>query len=146
MAADLAQRTLELVDIPSVSRNERAILDHVAAVMPLPLVHGGDEALLYAAPHAGRPLVLLAGHVDTVPAQDNLPGRIEDGCVVGLGASDMKGGVAVMIELARWIAAERPQLAVEPAFLFFTREELPLEESPLPDVFAAAPLVREAGL
>ena len=41
---------------------------------------------------AGRPLVVLAGHYDTVPAQENFPGRIEDGAVVGLGASDMKGG------------------------------------------------------
>src|SRR5207237_1397235 len=50
------------------------------------------------------------------------------------------------IELARWAARERPALAVDLAFLFFGREELPLEESPLPAIFAAAPLVREAGL
>ena len=99
------------------------------------------EVLLY-----GDGPVVLAGHLDTVPAQGNIPGRIEAGAVRGLGASDMKGGVAVMIELARWIAEERPELAFDPAFLFFAREELALEESPLPEVFAAAPLVRESAL
>ena len=66
---------------------------------PLPLVHDDGESLLYAK-RGGKPLVLLAGHTDTVPAQGNLPGRIEDGAVHGLGATDMKGGLAVMIELA----------------------------------------------
>ena len=49
------------------------------------------RSLLYAK-RAGKPLVLLAGHIDTVPAQGNLPGRIEDGGCIGLGATDMKGG------------------------------------------------------
>ena len=50
----------------------------------------------------------------------------------GLGAADMKAGLAVMIELARWVAAEQPALAVDLAFLFFPREELPAVESALP--------------
>jgi succinyl-diaminopimelate desuccinylase len=145
MPPALAQRTLELVDIPSVSRDEGAALAYVAAEVPLPLVHSTEGAQLYAPARTGKPLVLLAGHVDTVPEQGNLPGRIEDGWVVGLGASDMKGGVAVMIELARWVA-NAPELSLEPAFLFFAREELALEESPLPEVFAHAPLVHEAEL
>jgi succinyl-diaminopimelate desuccinylase len=145
MGIDLPARTLELVDIPSPSRDEERILAHLRHEVSLPLTYGTDEALLFATPRTGRPLVLLAGHVDTVPAQGNLPGAIDDGCVIGLGASDMKGGVAVMVELAGWAGAA-DALACDLAFLFFVREELPAEESALPRVFAEAPLVLESDL
>jgi succinyl-diaminopimelate desuccinylase len=141
----LAQRTLDLVNIPSESRDEAALLAHVTGAVSLPLTYSTDEALLFSTRRTGRPLVLLAGHLDTVPAQDNLPGRIDDGWVVGLGASDMKGGDAVMIELANWAAGE-PALAYDLAFLFFVREELPGPESALPRVFAEAPFVLESEL
>jgi succinyl-diaminopimelate desuccinylase len=146
MAQILGRRTLELIDIPSVSRAEAELRDHVSEMVPLRSVYATDEALLFATERTDRPLVLLAGHLDTVPPQDNLPGRIEDGWVVGLGASDMKGGLAVMVELARWVANERPPLGCDLAFLFFVREELPGEESALPRVFAEAPHVLDADL
>jgi succinyl-diaminopimelate desuccinylase len=146
---DLAARTLELVDIPSESRDEAAITEHVAGLVPtgsLELVDGEDGCLLYLPrTREGRPLALLAGHLDTVPAQGNLPGRIEDGAVVGLGATDMKGGVAVMIELARWLD-EAPPIEVELGFLFFGREELPAGESPLPGLFGRVSALTEVGL
>jgi succinyl-diaminopimelate desuccinylase len=90
-------------------------------------------------------VLLLAGHLDTVPAQGNIPGRIADGAVHGLGAADMKGGVAVMVELARWIAAERPALSVDVDFLFFPLEEVEVALSPLPELFATG-LVGDADL
>ncbi len=139
----LARRTLALVDIASPSRAEAELYAYVKAQTPLPLVHDDGESLLYAK-RAGRPLVLLAGHTDTVPAQGNLPGRIEDGAVHGLGASDMKGGLAVMVELAR-VAADA-ELAYDLGLLFFPREELGPSENPLPGLFAAAPLIDEAAL
>ena len=146
MHGTLAERALELVNIPSPSRDEAALLHYVTEAVPLPLTYATDEALLFATERTSRPLVLLAGHLDTVPPQDNLPGRIEDGWVVGLGASDMKGGLAVMIELARWAAAQADALTCDLAFLFFVREELPAEQSALPRVFAEAPLVLDSGL
>jgi succinyl-diaminopimelate desuccinylase len=134
----LSRRTLELVDLASESGGEAEIERYVADAIPREAAYRADSVLFYPPPEDG-PFVLLAGHLDTVPAQDNLPGRIEDGAVHGLGASDMKGGVAVMIELAR---SEAPHAA----FLFFGREELPAELSPLPAFFEAAPQALEAEL
>ena len=139
----LAARTLALVDLPSPSHDEELVYDYVRQSVHLPIVHDDGETLLYAK-RTGRPLVLLAGHTDTVPAQDNLPGRIEDGAVHGLGATDMKGGLAVMIELAGW--AHHTDLGYDLGLLFFPREEIGPEHNPLPALFEAAPLVDEAAL
>jgi succinyl-diaminopimelate desuccinylase len=149
-ARRLAEQTLALVDIPSVSRAESRIAEVVAGSVPrgaLAERYADGEAFFYATERRdGRPLVLLAGHLDTIPPQDNLPGRIENGWVVGLGATDMKGGLAVMLELAAWLEEARPEREVDLGLLFFTREELPVAESPLPGVFDACPELREADL
>src|SRR3954468_4896593 len=139
----LARRTLELVNIPSESGNEAQLAGYVEACVPLDTAFSDGESVVYAK-RVGKPLVLLAGHTDTVPAQANLPGRIEDGSVVGLGASDMKGGLAVMIELGRWAA--ETELAYDLALLFFPREELGPTENSLPAVFEHTGLVDEAQL
>jgi succinyl-diaminopimelate desuccinylase len=128
-ASDLAARTLELVDVPSESRHEDAAMELVRSLLPGKPLYDDGEAIVWG--DAASPIA-LAGHLDTVPAQENLPGRIAEDAVHGLGTSDMKGGVAVMLELAR---AEVPA-----RYVFFTREEVPLEESPLPAVFASGVL------
>jgi succinyl-diaminopimelate desuccinylase len=139
----LAQRTLDLVNIASESRSEAELYRYVLGAVPLEQAYSDGESVLFAK-RTGKPLVLLAGHTDTVPAQGNLPGRIEDGAVVGLGASDMKGGLAVMIELGRW--AVETELAYDLALLFFPREELGPAENPLPGVFERTGVVDEAQL
>ena len=141
----LGERTLALVSIPSVSRAEAEAMAYVRAELPLDPIWSSDDVLFATSERRpGRPLVLLAGHLDTVPTQDNLPGRIVDGAVVGLGASDMKGGLAVMLELADWTLAR--ELELDLGFLFFTREELPAEESPVPAFLDSCPEAREAEL
>jgi succinyl-diaminopimelate desuccinylase len=101
----------------------------VRSLLPGESLYDDGEAIVWGAADAP---VLLAGHVDTVPAQENIPGRISGDAVHGLGASDMKGGVAVMLELARD--------GVPGRYVFFTREEVPIGESPLPAVFASGVL------
>jgi succinyl-diaminopimelate desuccinylase len=105
VAERLARRTLELIEIPSVSGHEAAILSHLVALVGSSGLAAAEETeagllLLPARRGPEAPLVLLAGHVDTVPEPDGLHGRIEDGWVVGRGASDMKGALAVMLEVA----------------------------------------------
>src|SRR4051794_5536509 len=141
----LAERTLQLVDTPSPSGHEAACAAHVRDAVPLELRWHAGDTLLYSTGRTGRPVLLLAGHLDTVPAQGNIPGRIADGAVHGLGAADMKAGVAVMIELARWIADARPELAVDVDFLFFPLEEVDVALSPLPELFETG-LVSDADL
>jgi succinyl-diaminopimelate desuccinylase len=141
LADRLAARTLELVDVPSESRDEAALAAHVLGVLReggVDARDAGDTCVLAGATERGeRPLVLLAGHFDTVPAQGNRPGRHDGGAVHGLGAADMKGAVAVMVELA----LAGVHATVDLGYVFFGREELAVTES------ALAPLLaREAGL
>ena len=145
LARRLAERTLALVNIPSVSRDEAAAMAYVRADLPLERVWDDDDVLFAVTPRReGRELVVLAGHVDTVPPQGNLPGRIDGADVVGLGASDMKSGVAVMLELAHW--ARDAELELDLGFLLFTREELDVEESPVPGFLDGSAEIREAAL
>ncbi|MBI5157527.1 MAG: succinyl-diaminopimelate desuccinylase, partial [Acidimicrobiia bacterium] len=87
-----------LVDIPSKTGHEAVIRGAVAGRLThlAPRVVGNSVVV---GRRTGRPLIALYGHLDTVPAQGNLPARVEGGRVHGLGTSDMKSGLAVMIAL-----------------------------------------------
>ncbi len=149
MIADrLARRALELVDIPSESLEEAAVRAHLRALVPpalRPAFVAEDAALWLPERREGRPLVVLAGHYDTVPAQGNLPGRIEDGAVHGLGAADMKGGVAVALEVVRDLDGRGPG-RYDVGLLLFGKEELPASFNPLPELFAECAEVHETAL
>lgn len=126
----------ELIDIESVSKNEAAIESHIRSALPgeLETKYDEDTVLYVTTPRRdNHQLVVLAGHTDTVPVEDNLPSRLEDGIVHGRGASDMKAGLAVMLELARTVHEQPTQLPFDLGFIFFGREELPADECPLLD-------------
>jgi succinyl-diaminopimelate desuccinylase len=96
-----------LVDIPSESRHEGPLADAVEAALAqvphLTVTRHGNTVV--ARTMLGRTeRVLIGGHLDTVPEHGNLPHRIDAGLLYGLGACDMKGGVAVALSLAATIA------------------------------------------
>jgi succinyl-diaminopimelate desuccinylase len=144
LADRLADRVLEIVNVPSESRSEGALAAHVLGLLGDRARDAGDTCVLAGTTARGeRPLVLLAGHLDTVPAQDNLPGAREDGFVTGVGSADMKASLAVMVELA---LAPPGDATVDVGFVFFGREELPLTESALTPLLQREPGLREADL
>ncbi|QSR25675.1 succinyl-diaminopimelate desuccinylase [Nocardioides aromaticivorans] len=105
LSADVVTLTRQLVDIESVSRDEQAIADAVeAALRALPhleVVRRGHTVVARTAlGRASR--VVVAGHLDTVPVNDNMPSRLDEaaGILHGLGTCDMKGGDAVILRLA----------------------------------------------
>jgi succinyl-diaminopimelate desuccinylase len=149
LSEGLANTLLHLVNIESVSHHEQELTAWMLGeARRLGMrVHGhASDWLVFGPERQHHDLVVLAGHSDTVPVQGNLPGRMAGDIVYGLGASDMKASLAVMLELARCLAGGSTQLAYDVAFLVFGHEELALSDSLLPHVLAACPLVKDASL
>ena len=127
---DLLRRTAELVDIASPSLGEGPFADHVEsrlrAVPWLSVDRVGDNVV--ARTELGRAQrLVLAGHLDTVPANGNEHARIEGDTLWGLGSADMKGGLAVFLDLA--CTVEDP--TVDVTYLFYVAEEIAAEHSGL---------------
>lgn len=120
---DVASLTAALVDIESVSHHEQEIADEIeSALRALPHLHVvRDGHTVVARTDLGREeRVIVAGHLDTVPVNDNLPSRRVGEVVYGLGACDMKGGVAVALRLAQTVPTPRRDVT----YVFYEAEEV----------------------
>ncbi|MDQ4115424.1 MAG: succinyl-diaminopimelate desuccinylase [Actinomycetota bacterium] len=124
LTADPVELTAALVDVASVSGEERVLADAVEHALRtqaphLEVLRSGDAVLARTDLGLAR-RVLLAGHLDTVPIADNVPSRRVDGLLYGCGASDMKAGDAVIAHLAATVT--------EPAYdvtcVFYDCEEV----------------------
>ena len=135
LTADPVELTAALVDIPSVSGEEKTIADAVEQALRaqaghLEIVRNGEAVL--ARSNFGRGTrVVFAGHLDTVPINDNLPlhrtGSGADEVLHGCGTVDMKGGDAVMLHLAATLTAASYDLT----FVFYDCEEVAAERNGL---------------
>jgi len=119
--------TRQLCDIESVSGDEKAIADAIQDALGgaahLEILRDGD--LIIARTNLGRAKrVVIAGHIDTVPINDNVPTRYEseDGVdyLWGRGTVDMKAGVAVQLKLA----VELTDPNVDVTWLWYDHEEV----------------------
>ncbi|WP_084957427.1 succinyl-diaminopimelate desuccinylase [Thermoactinospora rubra] len=130
LSQDVRTLTAAIVDVESVSGNEKALADAVeAALRTLPhlsVARSGET--IVARTELGRPdRVLIAGHLDTVPVAGNLPSRVVGDLLYGCGASDMKAGVAVALKLAH--ALKYPSKDV--TYVFYDCEEVEAERNGL---------------
>ncbi len=143
LTQDVASLTASLVDIESVSGNEKSIADAVEAALR-PLSHldvsrHGDT--IVARTHLGlAERVAIAGHLDTVPLSDNLPSRVDADNLYGLGSCDMKGGVAIALKLASSITAPNREVT----YVFYECEEVEAVRNGLGRLAASDPELLEA--
>lgn len=147
LADSLAQRALALVRIPSVIGNERALADEVEAWARRRFaaqdVVRVSHSLAVGRRVDARPAITLVGHLDTVPENpDGTAPRVEGDRLIGLGASDMKGSLAVMMALADALPLDA--LPFNLRLVFYEREEGPYLESGLAPLFDAAPELKQA--
>jgi len=146
---DLLDLAAELVEVPSVSRHEALLADLVAARLraspALEVRRIGDNVV--AATRGAGERVVLAGHLDTVPPAGNEHARVDHGVLHGLGAADMKGGVAVMLALAGALGAEGAGGGAggrQVTFCFYAREEVARTESGLLEIADSDPEILAA--
>ena len=138
---DALSLTRQMIDIPSVSGQEGPLADAVEAALrsagfgsapALEILRDGDAVC--ARTLLGLPQrVVLAGHLDTVPIADNVPGRTEirDGVEVvwGRGSVDMLGGCAAALALAceagpLIAAGAHAALTSDVTWIFYDHEEV----------------------
>ena len=139
--ADTLTATLAwLVDIPSETGSENAIRDALSERLsghPQTVV---NKSLVVGVPAPGS--VALVGHTDTVPLQGHVGSRIEGGRLFGLGATDMKGGLAVMVHMLEGSGLDGL------VGVFYAGEEGPLSGNDLGAILDAIPELAgiEAGI
>ncbi len=138
----LDETLLWLCSIASPIGEEKQLCDAVQArlgALPLaaPIRRYGESIVVPLTRSTGGPRIALAGHLDTVRTE-NGPARIEGDRCHGAGASDMKSGLAVMIELAER-AGQRIRGGCDLTLVFYAREEGPYAENELGPVLERDP-------
>jgi succinyl-diaminopimelate desuccinylase len=135
---DLLRATADLVDIASPSLGEAPFADLVEGWLgevPWLTVERHQDNVVARTDLGRDQRLVLAGHLDTVPANDNDVARIEGDTLWGLGSADMKGGLAVFLELARTVA----EPVCDVTYVFYAAEEISAEHNGLRHLFADRP-------
>jgi succinyl-diaminopimelate desuccinylase len=140
----LLDTLIEIVNIPSVTGSESELCtwleDRYTNRYPTERI---DESLIVGRPGGDASFVVLYGHTDTVPVQGDPEARVEGDRLVGLGTSDMKAGLAVMVELLDNGARESEGTLV---CVFYDGEEGPEANNGLEVVLDGAPWLVHADI
>ncbi|KAB8191263.1 succinyl-diaminopimelate desuccinylase [Nonomuraea phyllanthi] len=130
LTQDVRALTAAIVDIESVSGDEKALADAVEralSALPHLKVDRSGETVVARTELGRSERVLIAGHLDTVPVAGNLPSRVEGDLLHGCGTSDMKAGVAVALKLAATV----PEPGKDVTYVFYDCEEVEAERNGL---------------
>ncbi|MGC9121234.1 MAG: succinyl-diaminopimelate desuccinylase [Sulfurihydrogenibium sp.] len=132
MKENLIKHTVDLVKIPSVIGNEKEIADYVEAFLKRHLkniIRHNNSLIAFNDFEPSKKNITLLGHLDTVPGSNDYTGQVIDGKIYGLGASDMKGGLAVMMTLIEYFSNKESKYNL--VYVFYEKEEGPYQENGL---------------
>jgi succinyl-diaminopimelate desuccinylase len=147
---DLSRSSVELTadicNIESVSGNEKSLADAIESALAecahLEVTRNGN-AVIARTSLARAQRVIIAGHLDTVPVNNNLPVRYseDEGAewLWGRGTVDMKAGVAVAVKLA----SELTETTYDISWIFYDNEEVASELNGLGRLAVTAPELLE---
>ena len=142
---NLTDTLVWLVDTPSELGDEAALcsalIERLAGQYDESSLARIGDSVVVGKP-TGKPLVLLVGHIDTVPSQGQPAAFERDGLLYGLGTTDMKSGVAVMLHLL-----EEPAVRSGPydvIGVFYDGEEGPADGNNLEQVLQSLPWLSDA--
>ena len=141
--AKIVETLAEIINVPSVTGDEDALCSLLEGRFLDKPTQRVLNSLVVGDPDRSKPFYALYGHLDTVPEQGDPKARIEDGNLVGLGASDMKGGVAVMIDL---LEDETLDPVHDIVYVFYAAEEGAHDRNELRPVLDACPWLIDAAL
>jgi succinyl-diaminopimelate desuccinylase len=149
LSADVAELTAALVDVASVSGDERRLADAVEAALRgcAGLAVERDGNVVVARTDLGRgERVVLAGHLDTVPIAGNVPSRRDGDVLYGCGTTDMKSGLAVMLRAAHQVASGELDPRVDLTWIAYDCEEVESERNGLGRLARTRPAVLSGDL
>ncbi|MDP2014964.1 MAG: succinyl-diaminopimelate desuccinylase [Actinomycetota bacterium] len=145
LSTDVVALAAAIIDVPSQSHDEAELADLVESALAdcahLNLLRLGNT--IVARTELGRSdRVLIGGHLDTVPSAGRLQHRFEGDRLYGLGACDMKGGLAIALALA----ANVSEPVRDVTYVFYECEEVASQFNGLQKVVNARPELLNASL
>ena len=144
----LAQKTLDLCSISSVTGDEKEIgdwLENWLQQFPSFEYERVGHSFAVRGPWRNRPKIALVGHTDTVPPHPGDPApKMTDTQVIGLGSSDMKGGLAIMMALIEDLDPD--EVPYDLAYVFYDAEEGPFSQSGLGPLLDSVQWLKEIDL
>jgi len=143
----LIDYTVKLVNIPSVIGNEKEIADFVEDFLKnynLNIIRHNNSIIAYDNLEPSKKTIGFIGHLDTVPGTNDFNGQIIEDRIYGLGASDMKGGLAVMMALIDHFSDK--EKTYNTIYVFYEKEEGPYVDNGLEPLLSQYNIIQKSDL
>jgi len=144
---NLVNYLIDLINIPSVIGDEKDIADYIENFtknLNYNYIRHNNSLVVYQELEPTKKTLCLLGHLDTVPGENEFTGQVIDGKVYGLGASDMKSGLAVMMGLMEEYKYKNSRFNL--IYVFYEKEEGPYKENGLEPLLNEYDIIQKSDL